>query len=95
MRPFNLIGAHQRVVKHETFLQCLDCNRQTGKVKGKYNFAYLRTQDCRQLKIKRVKKRPTGFAAFIGAASSSGGPPVGETAGGLFPWASTVLPGVT
>eukprot|EP00971_Amphidinium_carterae_P026230 517274-Amphidinium_carterae.1 len=23
----------------------------------------MRTQDCRQLKIKKVKKRPTGFAA--------------------------------
>eukprot|EP00971_Amphidinium_carterae_P285532 5669210-Amphidinium_carterae.1 len=29
------LGAHQRVVKHEAFLQCLDCNRQTGKVNGK------------------------------------------------------------
>eukprot|EP00971_Amphidinium_carterae_P209461 4155071-Amphidinium_carterae.2 len=55
----------------------------------------MRTQDCRQLKIKRVKKRPTGFAAPSEAASPSGGPPVGEAAGGLFPWASNVLPGET
>eukprot|EP00971_Amphidinium_carterae_P346812 6488512-Amphidinium_carterae.1 len=41
-------GEHKRVVKHADFLQCLDCNRQAGKLKatGKYNFAYMRTQDC-------------------------------------------------
>eukprot|EP00971_Amphidinium_carterae_P072386 1431947-Amphidinium_carterae.1 len=40
--PFQL-GEHQRVVKHADFLQCLDCNRQAGKIKatGKYNFAYM------------------------------------------------------
>eukprot|EP00971_Amphidinium_carterae_P182817 3627846-Amphidinium_carterae.1 len=48
--PFQL-GEHQprdqRAVKHASRLQCLDCNRQAGKVKatGKYNFAYMRTQD--------------------------------------------------
>eukprot|EP00971_Amphidinium_carterae_P166118 3292667-Amphidinium_carterae.7 len=77
-------------------LQCLDCKRQAGKVKatGKYNFAYMRTQDCIQLKIKRVKKRPTGFAAETETASSRGVPPAGEATGGLFPWASDVLPGI-
>eukprot|EP00971_Amphidinium_carterae_P202484 4017731-Amphidinium_carterae.1 len=58
--PFQL-GQHRRVVKHASFLQCLDCNRQAGRVKatGKYNFAYVRTQDCRPLKTKKHKKRPT------------------------------------
>eukprot|EP00971_Amphidinium_carterae_P020590 405733-Amphidinium_carterae.1 len=32
------IGPHQRLVRHEADLQCLDCGRQTGKVKGEYNF---------------------------------------------------------
>eukprot|EP00971_Amphidinium_carterae_P335325 6471129-Amphidinium_carterae.1 len=31
--PFQL-GEHKRVVKHADFLQCLDCNRQAGKVKA-------------------------------------------------------------
>eukprot|EP00971_Amphidinium_carterae_P043293 851777-Amphidinium_carterae.1 len=90
--PFQL-GEHQRVVKHADFIQCLDCNRQAGKVKatGKYDFAHMRTQDCRQLQIKRVKKRPTAFAATTDAASSSGVNPACTS--GLFPWASAVLPG--
>eukprot|EP00971_Amphidinium_carterae_P116143 2301005-Amphidinium_carterae.3 len=29
-----LLGPHLRVVRHEAFLHCLDCGRQTGKVKG-------------------------------------------------------------
>eukprot|EP00971_Amphidinium_carterae_P128296 2541847-Amphidinium_carterae.1 len=39
--PFQL-GEHLRVVKHASFLQCLDCDRQAGKAKvtGKYTFAY-------------------------------------------------------
>eukprot|EP00971_Amphidinium_carterae_P333117 6467657-Amphidinium_carterae.1 len=74
--PFQL-GEHQRVVKHADFLQCLDHNRQAGKINAtvKYNFAYMRTQDC------RVKKRPTGFAATTEVASWSGVSPVGETTG--------------
>eukprot|EP00971_Amphidinium_carterae_P334907 6470453-Amphidinium_carterae.1 len=38
--PFQL-GERQHVVKHANFLQCLDCNRQAGKVQaiGKHNFA--------------------------------------------------------
>eukprot|EP00971_Amphidinium_carterae_P208937 4145054-Amphidinium_carterae.4 len=78
--PFQL-GAHQRVVKHEAFLQCLDCNRHAGRVKatGKCNFSYMRTQDCGQLKIKKVKTRPTIFEAPAGAANSSGGPYCQET----------------
>eukprot|EP00971_Amphidinium_carterae_P145354 2880212-Amphidinium_carterae.1 len=47
---------HRRVVTYNTFVRCLDCHRQTGKVKGKFNFAYLRGQECRQLK-KRHKAR--------------------------------------
>eukprot|EP00971_Amphidinium_carterae_P127810 2531856-Amphidinium_carterae.1 len=88
--PFQL-GDRKRVEKHADFLQCLDCNRQAGTVKartvkttGKYNFAYMGTQDCRQLKIERVKKRPTGFAAETEIASSSGVLPAGEATGGLF-----------
>eukprot|EP00971_Amphidinium_carterae_P031044 611017-Amphidinium_carterae.1 len=92
--PFQL-GEHKRVVKHADFLQCLDCNRQAGKVKttGKNNFAYMRTQDCRQLKIKKVKKRPTGYAAGTEEASSRGVPPAGEATGAPFPWASNVPSG--
>eukprot|EP00971_Amphidinium_carterae_P304717 6055269-Amphidinium_carterae.1 len=30
--PFQL-GEHQRVVKHASFLQCLDCTWQAGRVK--------------------------------------------------------------
>eukprot|EP00971_Amphidinium_carterae_P195256 3874542-Amphidinium_carterae.1 len=57
--PFQL-GLHLRVVRHADFLQCLDCTRQTGKVRGNYDFAYLTRQSCRKLK-KRKKKRRTGF----------------------------------
>eukprot|EP00971_Amphidinium_carterae_P177829 3526932-Amphidinium_carterae.1 len=78
--PFQL-GEHQRVVKHADFLQSLDCNRQAGRV-SKLLASYMRTQDYRQLKIERVKKRPTGFAAPSEVASSSGGPPDGEATGG-------------
>eukprot|EP00971_Amphidinium_carterae_P033194 653553-Amphidinium_carterae.1 len=73
-----------RVVRHEAeaFLHCVDCGRQTGKVK-------------RKLKKRKVKVRPTGFAAPFGGASSSGGPPTGEATGCPFPLASSVLPGST
>eukprot|EP00971_Amphidinium_carterae_P106551 2110488-Amphidinium_carterae.1 len=85
--PFQL-GEHQHVVKHASFLQCLDCNRQAGRVKatGKYNFAHMRTQDCRPLKTK--KKRPTGFPADTKATSSCGAPPAGEATGGPYHLAS-------
>eukprot|EP00971_Amphidinium_carterae_P291452 5786107-Amphidinium_carterae.1 len=43
---------------------------------------------------KECQKRPTGFPATAEATSSSGVPPAGEATGGLFPWASAVLPGV-
>eukprot|EP00971_Amphidinium_carterae_P193672 3842890-Amphidinium_carterae.1 len=84
------LGEHERVVKHASFLQCLDCNRQAGRVKaiGKYNFAYMRTQECRPLKTKKHKKRTTGFTADTKETSSSGVPPLGEATGGLFPLAS-------
>eukprot|EP00971_Amphidinium_carterae_P023794 469064-Amphidinium_carterae.1 len=45
--PFQL-GPHLRVVRHETYLRCLDCSRQTGKVKGEYNFSYHYTHECSQ-----------------------------------------------
>eukprot|EP00971_Amphidinium_carterae_P119181 2360941-Amphidinium_carterae.1 len=57
------LGQHLHVVRHAAFLQCLDCLRQTGKVKGEYNFAYMTDQDYRKLKKKKVKVRPTGFLA--------------------------------
>eukprot|EP00971_Amphidinium_carterae_P108658 2151266-Amphidinium_carterae.1 len=58
--PFQL-GQHLRVWRHADVLQCLDCTRQTGKVKVKYNFAYLTRQSCRKLKKRKQKKRRTGF----------------------------------
>eukprot|EP00971_Amphidinium_carterae_P262214 5201144-Amphidinium_carterae.1 len=36
------------VVTYNTFARCLDCHRQTGKVKRKFNFSYLRRQEARQ-----------------------------------------------
>eukprot|EP00971_Amphidinium_carterae_P212103 4208979-Amphidinium_carterae.1 len=30
-------------------------------VKGEYNFSYLKRQDCRKLKKKKVNVRPAGF----------------------------------
>eukprot|EP00971_Amphidinium_carterae_P075942 1500450-Amphidinium_carterae.1 len=59
--PFR-IGPHMHVVRHETFIQCRDCGRQTGKVRGDYNFAYRNRQNCRQLKKKTVKVGPSRFA---------------------------------
>eukprot|EP00971_Amphidinium_carterae_P294440 5846082-Amphidinium_carterae.1 len=40
-------GPHRRVVTFNTFARCLDCHRQTDKVRGKFNFPYLRRQECR------------------------------------------------
>eukprot|EP00971_Amphidinium_carterae_P001505 30139-Amphidinium_carterae.1 len=39
------------------YLHCLDCCRQTGKVKGEYNFSYLKRQDCHKLKKNKKKKK--------------------------------------
>eukprot|EP00971_Amphidinium_carterae_P033977 668889-Amphidinium_carterae.1 len=58
--PFRL-GSHLRVVRHEDFLQSLSCDRQTGKVWGEYNFAYMTRQTYRRLKKRKQKKRRTGF----------------------------------
>eukprot|EP00971_Amphidinium_carterae_P172874 3426777-Amphidinium_carterae.1 len=81
--PFQL-GQHLCVVQHAAFLQCLDCICQTGKVKGEYNFAYLTGQDCRKLKKKKVKVRPTSFLATENRSTGSGGdPPAGYQASGL------------
>eukprot|EP00971_Amphidinium_carterae_P105748 2094252-Amphidinium_carterae.1 len=55
--------------------------------------SYRRTQDCRQLKSRKHKKRPICFAAGIEEASSSGVPPAGEATGGLFAWAQPVQSG--
>eukprot|EP00971_Amphidinium_carterae_P010409 205501-Amphidinium_carterae.1 len=38
------------VIRHDTYLHCLDRGRQTGTVKGEYNFSYLKRQACRKLK---------------------------------------------
>eukprot|EP00971_Amphidinium_carterae_P098622 1950459-Amphidinium_carterae.1 len=76
--PFQL-GPHLRVVRHEDILQCLDCTRITGKVRGEYNFAYISRQPCRKLKKRKQKKRRTGFGAAVAMdtspanASSQGG----------------------
>eukprot|EP00971_Amphidinium_carterae_P151802 3008835-Amphidinium_carterae.1 len=68
------LGQHLRVVRHAAFLQCLDCGRQTGNVKG-----------CRKLKKKKVKVRPTGFLATETRSTGSGGdPPAGGATGGCF-----------
>eukprot|EP00971_Amphidinium_carterae_P196069 3890536-Amphidinium_carterae.1 len=56
------LGSHLRVVRHEDFLQCLECTRITGKVRGDYNFAYMTRQACRRMKKRKQKKRRTGFA---------------------------------
>eukprot|EP00971_Amphidinium_carterae_P305311 6067108-Amphidinium_carterae.1 len=36
--------------------RCLVCFRQTGEVKGKFNFSYLKLQECRPLR-KHFKQR--------------------------------------
>eukprot|EP00971_Amphidinium_carterae_P095189 1883254-Amphidinium_carterae.1 len=38
-------GPHRRVVTFTHFARCLDCHRQMGKVRGKFNFPYLRRQE--------------------------------------------------
>eukprot|EP00971_Amphidinium_carterae_P079319 1569287-Amphidinium_carterae.1 len=50
-------GPHRRVVTFNTFARCLDCHRQTGKVHGKFNFPYLRRQECRPLKKTFAQRR--------------------------------------
>eukprot|EP00971_Amphidinium_carterae_P247924 4923033-Amphidinium_carterae.1 len=68
--PFQ-IGPHQRA------------NRQSEGRVQRY-FAYLNRQDCRKLKKKNVKVRPTGFAAAeTRGTGSSGDPPIGEATGGI------------
>eukprot|EP00971_Amphidinium_carterae_P185333 3679844-Amphidinium_carterae.1 len=52
-------GPHRRVVTYDTFARCLDCQRQTGKVRGKFNFRYLKGQECRPLK-KHFRERLAG-----------------------------------
>eukprot|EP00971_Amphidinium_carterae_P103883 2056967-Amphidinium_carterae.2 len=42
-------GLRRHVVTFSTFARCLDCHQQTRKVRGKFNFPYLRRQDCRPL----------------------------------------------
>eukprot|EP00971_Amphidinium_carterae_P003985 79341-Amphidinium_carterae.1 len=36
------VGPYRRVVVYDVFARCLDCHRQTGRVRGKFNFAYLK-----------------------------------------------------
>eukprot|EP00971_Amphidinium_carterae_P120063 2378259-Amphidinium_carterae.1 len=38
------------------FARCLDCCRQTCKVKAKFIYSYLKRQECRQLRM-IVKQR--------------------------------------
>eukprot|EP00971_Amphidinium_carterae_P222973 4424390-Amphidinium_carterae.4 len=53
--PF-VFGPHQRAVHHAAYLHCFDCGRQTGKVKGEYNFLHLKRQDCSKLKKNKNTK---------------------------------------
>eukprot|EP00971_Amphidinium_carterae_P304643 6053899-Amphidinium_carterae.2 len=62
LRAPHVEGPHRRVVTFTTFARCLDCHRQTGKVRGKFNFRNLRRQECRPLK-KRFAQRNEPFAA--------------------------------
>eukprot|EP00971_Amphidinium_carterae_P295004 5857851-Amphidinium_carterae.1 len=79
--PFQL-GQHLRVVRHADFLQCLDCTRQTGKVNGKYNFAYSTRQSCRTLKKRKQKKRRTGFGGAEARVTDPAAPtPLGGATG--------------
>eukprot|EP00971_Amphidinium_carterae_P050337 991815-Amphidinium_carterae.4 len=91
--PFR-IGPHLHVVRHETHIQCRDCGQQTGKVNGNYNFADLNRQDCRPLKKRKVKKRPTGFAAaatrVTGLAEDL---PAGGATGSAFLWRASLTGG--
>eukprot|EP00971_Amphidinium_carterae_P225273 4468298-Amphidinium_carterae.1 len=41
---------HKRVVEYNDFAHCLVCFRQTGKVKGRFNYSYLKRQECRPLR---------------------------------------------
>eukprot|EP00971_Amphidinium_carterae_P085888 1699146-Amphidinium_carterae.1 len=67
-------------------LGVLDCTRQTGKVRGEYNFAYLTRQDCRRLKKRKQKKRRTGLAQQrLGQPTSILPPPRVE------PWEALLL----
>eukprot|EP00971_Amphidinium_carterae_P140629 2786922-Amphidinium_carterae.1 len=40
-------GPCKRVVEYNEFVRCLVCFRQTGKVKGKFNYSYLKRKECR------------------------------------------------
>eukprot|EP00971_Amphidinium_carterae_P039444 775340-Amphidinium_carterae.1 len=53
----------------------------------------MRTQDCRPLKTKKHKKRPTSVLEETQATSSCGTSPVGEATGGPFLFASEVRSG--
>eukprot|EP00971_Amphidinium_carterae_P157215 3116723-Amphidinium_carterae.1 len=57
-------GPHRRAVTFNTFARCLDCHRQTGKERGKFNFPYLRRQECRPLK-KHFAQRTEPLAAEL------------------------------
>eukprot|EP00971_Amphidinium_carterae_P177314 3516339-Amphidinium_carterae.1 len=65
-----VVGPHHRVVTYNTFARCLDCHRQTGLVKGKFNFTYLRGQACR---VPSPQEKQTGEAG----SSAPGAPPRG------------------
>eukprot|EP00971_Amphidinium_carterae_P056687 1120680-Amphidinium_carterae.1 len=60
--PFHT-GPHHGTCGPPCKLQCFECGRQTGKVKGEYNFSYLKRQKGRRLKKKKVKVRPAGILA--------------------------------
>eukprot|EP00971_Amphidinium_carterae_P149328 2960634-Amphidinium_carterae.1 len=58
---------------------------KTNWIQGEYNFSYLTGQDCRKLKKKKVKVRPTGFLAPAETRSTGSGsnPPAGGATGAI------------
>eukprot|EP00971_Amphidinium_carterae_P293078 5818946-Amphidinium_carterae.1 len=62
------VGPHLRVVEHATFAQCLNCFRQVGlhTGRGKFNYHYLKGQDCRPF----MKKKAARATAISSALSS-------------------------
>eukprot|EP00971_Amphidinium_carterae_P016736 330265-Amphidinium_carterae.1 len=91
-QPHEIVSDYKGVVKAVQALQtgrrqwCLDCGRQTGKVKGNYNFSYLKRLDCHKLKKKTKVK--SGLPAFLAPEVRWSGlgsvRPDGGTIGGSF-----------
>eukprot|EP00971_Amphidinium_carterae_P085194 1685641-Amphidinium_carterae.1 len=61
-----------------TFARCLDCHRQTGKVRGKFNFPYLRRQECRPLKKHFAQRKEPLVAELHPEVEPQDWPPAAE-----------------